>query len=551
MLRQLKISNFAIIDSVEIDFERGLTTITGETGAGKSIILGAMSLILGDKADVKTVGNPDAKTVVEATFGVSGYGLETLLTQNDIDDFGSECILRREISVSGRSRAFINDTPVTLTVMRSVAMRLIDIHSQHSNLLLSRHSYQLSIVDSLLPDNSILERYASEYTTYKRLSGELSRIVEQSQKDRADEAYLRYQQREFMEMALESGEDVSLLADERKLSNVNDIKTALWTASELLNGDDRSVVGDVASAVQALRRIDGIYSEAGQLAERLESALIDLKDISHSLVVEQGGLADDPVALERVQSRLSSIYTLEQKHHVDSVDQLIEIQQDINRRLASIVDNDEQIATLREELERQTVATMSLAKDLSKARHEAAQEFSAELIAAAKPLAMGNLQFEVNFEETSLSPTGIDSVSFMASFNRQQPLTPVEATASGGEISRLMLCIKSIIARSMCLPTVVLDEVDTGVSGETANRMGEMMRQMGERIQIIAITHLPQVAVKGSSQMKVYKSDTADATHTAIRRLSSDERVIEIASMLSGEAVDQAAIDNARSLLGL
>lgn len=551
MLRQLKISNFAIIDNVEINFDSGLTTITGETGAGKSIMLGAMSLILGDKVDAKTVGNPDAKTVVEATFGVAGYGLEPLLAQNDIDDFGSECILRREIAVSGRSRAFINDTPVTLPVMRSIAMRLIDIHSQHSNLLLSSHGYQLSVVDSLLPDTSIITRYATEYAAYKRLNAELARIIEKSRKDHEDEAYLRYQQREFMEMALEPGEDVSLLADERKLSNINGIKTALWTASELLNGEERSAIGDVASAAQALRRIEDIFEEAGQLAERLESALIDLKDISHTLVVEQGGLADDPMALERVQSRLSSIYTLEQKHHADSVDRLLEVKLDIDSRLASIVDNDEQIASLRAEFERQTAVTMDLAKDLSKARREAARKFSSELIAAAKPLAMGNLQFEVNFEDIPLSPTGIDAVSFMASFNRQQPLTPVEATASGGEISRLMLCIKSIIAQSMCLPTVVLDEVDTGVSGETANRMGEMMRQMGERIQIIAITHLPQVAVKGRSQMKVYKSDTADATHTAIRCLSPEERIIEIASMLSGEAVDQAAIDNARSLLGL
>lgn len=551
MLRQLKISNFAIIDNVDIDFGKGLTTITGETGAGKSIMLGAMSLILGGKIDTKAIRNTSAKTVVEATFDVTGYGLEAMLEQNDIDTCGEECLMRREISPTGRSRAFINDTPVTLPVMRGVAMRLIDIHSQHSNLLLSSHSYQLDVIDSLTASRSTLERYRGEYKRYRELTEELARLTELNQRSKRDEDYMRFQLAQLAQLALSPGEDTQLESQERTLSNVNDIKTALWEAQELLDGEERSVVADVASAMQKLRRIEPLLNEAGDLAERLNPTIIELKDIARTIATTQSALADDPAELERIRYRLSEIYALEQKHKATSVDQLIEIQHSLEERLAQIDSYGERIATLQKQVIAQEATTRAVAGQLSGERKDAARRFEQSLIQAAAPLGMSNLRFVVRFETIPLSPGGTDAVSFMTSFNKQQELMPVESTASGGEISRLMLCIKSIIAGSVKLPTIVLDEVDTGVSGEIANRMGEMMKGISGKIQVIAITHLPQVAVKGDNQLKVYKEDSETATVASIKQLTPGERVTEIASMLSGAKIDEAAINNAKSLLGM
>ena len=551
MLKRLNISNFAIIDNIEIDLPKGLITITGETGAGKSIMLDAMALILGEKIDSKALRGAGNKTVVEATFDVTGYGLDAILDESGVDNFGHECILRREVLESGRSRAFVNDTPVTLPVMRSVAMRLIDIHSQHSNMLLSKRGYQLSVIDSLAGDDGLRARYQAEYKRLRDLSEELERLRQLSERRKDDEDYLRFQVGQIARLNLTEGEDVRLMAQERTLSNINEIKSGLWTAERLLAGEDRSIISDLTAAEQAISRVEPLLDCAQGRSQRLESARIELSDIARTVSLAQSDLADDPAELDRVQSRLNDIYTLERKHKVGSVDELIALRRDMEERLSEIDNSAGAIAAAEAKLAEQKLAAEALAAELTTARKEAAARFSRALVEAAAPLGMENLRFEVKFSPTPLSPAGADAVSFMTSFNRQQELMPVEETASGGEVSRLMLCVKSIIAGSMRLPTIVLDEIDTGVSGEMANRVGEMMRGISRTIQVVAITHLPQVAVKGDCQMKVYKEDRDGATRTSIRRLSAQERVDEIAAMLSGEKIDQAAVNNAKSLLGM
>lgn len=551
MLRQLKISNFAIIDNLEIDFRRGFTTITGETGAGKSIMMGALSLILGEKADSKAARNADKKSVVEAVFDINEYGLKPLFDENDIDYFGDECIMRREISANGRSRAFINDTPVTLQVMRNISIRLIDIHSQHSNLLLSKHSYQLSILDSMIDDKTILEKYSSEYSKYKQLKEKLARLKELSARRKSEEDYLRFQLSQLAELKLVENEDEELEAEEKKLSNVNEIKTALWSAEELLSGEERSVISDLAAATQSISRIENIYSEMEDLPERMRSVMIELKDISRTISSLQNGLVDNPAELERIQDRLNSIYSLEDKHKAANVNELLELQQNLESQLAEIDNSDEEIAALEAQLKHHTEVAAALADELSDKRKKAAKRFAESLMQTAVPLGMKNLQFKVEFDKVELCHDGIDAVCFLSSFNKQQEPMPVEATASGGEISRLMLCIKAIIARNMKLPTIIFDEVDTGVSGDIANRMGDLMKEISEKIQVVTITHLPQVAVKGCDHFKVFKQDSCNSTHTSIKRLDADERIMEVAGMLSGSKIDEAAMNNAKSLLGI
>lgn len=551
MLRQLKISNFAIIDNLEIDFDKGLTILTGETGAGKSIIMGALSLILGEKADLKSIRNSEKKSVVEAVFDIGGYGLKPLFDDNDIDYFSEECIMRREISVSGRTRAFVNDIPVTLQVMRGIAMRLVDIHSQHSNLLLSQHSYQLSVLDSMSGNVSVKERYQEEYKKYRHIEKSLAQLKERSSKNRAEEDYMRFQLTQLSELKLEEDEDTQLQTEEKKLSNVSEIKSALWSSESLLDGDERSIISDIATIAQDISRIVPIYSEVGDLSERISSVRIELKDIARTLSMLQNDLVDDPEELERIQNRLDAIYSLENKHKLSSVNELLELQHKYEQELSEIENSDDEIARLEEELKHQTAIAEKAAKELSDRRKAATKAFTQELVNAAAPLGMKNLRFEVGFEEVQMGADGTDAVSFLASFNKQQALTAVETTASGGEISRLMLCVKYIMAQSMKLPTIIFDEVDTGVSGDVANRMGDLMKSISQNIQVITITHLPQVAVKGDSHFKVYKEDTDSSTFTSIKRLEQDERVNEIATMLSGESVDEASINNARSLLGI
>lgn len=550
MLKTLKISNFAIIDNLEISFEKGFSIITGETGAGKSIMMGALSLILGGKADLKAIRHTDRKSVIEATFGIEEYGLKPLFEASGIDYDGEECIMRREIAASGRTRAFINDTPVTLQAMREITMHLVDIHSQHSNLLLSQPDYQLGILDSIIADKAVKERYATEYGRYTTLCSRLSHLKAENRRRKEEEDYLRFQLDRLQELKLTEGEDVELENEERTLSNVAEIKEALWEAGELLSGESRSVIADVQQMRQRMSRTAELYADAGEIAERMESILIELKDIDRTVAAMQGNLVDNPEELARVQERLNAIYALETKHKVGSVDELLALQHSYEAQLTEIDDSDEEIAALEAMVKEQHAVVMALAEQMHAMREEAAGTFCRELLREAMPLGMKNLQFEIKFSRVPLCAAGVDAVEFLFSFNKQQALMPVASSASGGEISRLMLCVKSIIARSMKLPTIIFDEVDTGVSGDIANRMGELMRDMARGIQVITITHLPQVAVKGENHYKVFKQDSADATFTSIKRLDDGERVREIAGMLSGEAIDEAALNNAKSLLG-
>ncbi len=549
MIKQLHISNYALIDKLNIGFDDGLTIITGETGAGKSIILGALSLILGERADTKSIRDTSAKTIVEATFDISGYGLEPFFKENDIDWDEHECLVRRELSPSGRSRAFINDSPVSVNVLRELSTRLLDIHSQHSNMLLSRRAFQLSILDSIAQNSPLLEQYHQAYQAYCDAVKKLTETQNAMEQLRRDEDYIRFQLTQLQEMQLQADEDYQLEALQNKLSNISSIKEALWTVENELNGEDNSVLDRLSVIAQRLEEAESHLSDVEGMHGRVRSSLIELKDIAHSVSSIIETLNDDPAELARVDARLNDIYSLERKHNAQDVNQLIDIQHDYERRLSEIEHNDDIIEELKTVVKNNRDAAMDLASQLSHRRHEAANRFGKEFLSLATPLGMKNIALDVAFDTTDLTASGTDSVEFMMAFNKNQRLMPVKDTASGGEISRVMLCIKAIIARHMQLPSIIFDEVDTGVSGDVANMIGEMMANISQSIQVIAITHLPQVAANGDHHLRVYKADNELETLTRVESLNQQEHVMEIARMLSGKDLNQAAIENAKSLI--
>ena len=549
MIKQLHISNYALIDKLDIGFDDGLTIITGETGAGKSIIMGALALILGDRADSKAIRDTAAKTVVEATFDISGYHLEPFFKDNDIDWDEQECLVRREISPTGRSRAFINDIPVGLNVLRELSTRLLDIHSQHSNMLLSQPAFQLSILDSLAANNELLDEYRKAYQQYRDAVKKLDETQREMEQLRRNEDYIRFQLNQLQEMKLQPDEDKDLEALQSKLSNITDLKDALWTVENVLDSEENSVLERLTMVAQRLEEAERNLSDVEGMGARVRSALIELKDIAQSVGTTMDSLNDDPAELARVDERLNNIYTLQRKHNAQDVNELIDIQRDYERQLGEIEHNDDFIEELKALAEKSRMAASEIAKQLSDKRKEAAQRFGKELLALATPLGMKNLAFDVEFHATDLTPSGTDTVEFMMAFNKNQRPMPVKDTASGGEISRVMLCIKTIIARHMRLPSIIFDEVDTGVSGEVANMIGEMMADIARSIQVIAITHLPQVAASGDHHLRVFKTDTDVETLTRVETLSADEHVMEIARMLSGKDLKQAAIENAKSLI--
>ena len=549
MIKQLHISNYALIDKLNIGFDDGLTIITGETGAGKSIILGALSLILGERADTKSIRDTSAKTIVEATFDISGYGLEPFFKENDIDWDEHECLVRRELSPSGRSRAFINDSPVSVNVLRELSTRLLDIHSQHSNMLLSRRTFQLSILDSIAQNSPLLEQYHQAYQAYCDAVKKLTETQNAMEQLRRDEDYIRFQLTQLQEMQLQADEDHQLEALQNKLSNISSIKEALWTVENELNGEDNSVLDRLSVIAQRLEEAESHLSDVEGMHGRVRSSLIELKDIAHSVSSIIETLNDDPAELARVDARLNDIYSLERKHNAQDVNQLIDIQHDYERRLSEIEHNDDIIEELKTVVKNNRDAAMDLASQLSHRRHEAANRFGKEFLSLATPLGMKNIALDVAFDTTDLNASGTDSVEFMMAFNKNQRLMPVKDTASGGEISRVMLCIKAIIARHMQLPSIIFDEVDTGVSGDVANMIGEMMANIAQSIQVIAITHLPQVAANGDHHLRVYKADNELETLTRVESLNQQEHVMEIARMLSGKDLNQAAIENAKSLI--
>lgn len=550
MLETLHISNYALIDRLDIDFHNNFNIITGETGAGKSIILGALSLILGERADVKAVRNKEKKSVIEATFAVEGnHELQQHLSSIDIDWNDDSCILRREIAPNGRSRAFINDTPVTLAQLQSTAILLIDIHSQHQNLLLATAEYQMSIIDNLAGNEKRLKEYETLYSTYQNTVKRLNETRAMIEKGAADEDFIRFQLEQLEDMQLVEGEQEDLERDREILSNMSEIKESLYNALDSLSNGNKNVLSLLDNAIIECEDLENVLEDTESLASRLDSARIEIKDIVETLTDFDSNLNADPEELERIEDRLNDIYSLQHKHKVSTVEELIALRDKFKQQLDAISDSDYAIEVLEKEVDQTKKKALDAAKEISKYRKEEAKRFASELKECALPLGMKNLHCDINISQCKLSATGIDQVQFLFAFNKNQEPMPVGNTASGGEISRLMLSIKTIIASKMQLPTIIFDEVDTGVSGDVANRMGEMMQSISKNIQVLAITHLPQVAAKGNHHYKVFKEDDDKSTHTRIKELSQEQRIDELAIMLSGASVNEAARANARSLL--
>lgn len=550
MLESLHISNYALIDLIDIRFHEGFNVITGETGAGKSIILGALSLLLGSRADTRVVTNPEAKSVIEAVFTVDDYpSLKEFCLNEDIEWDDERCILRREISPAGRSRAFVNDSPVPLVKLREVSMHLIDIHSQHQNQLLATPEFQLDVIDTLASNAVRLRNYRLRFNALREAVKRLKIMRAKIERSREDEEFTRYQLEQLEELNLQPGEQAELERERDVLTNLSAIKGALSTAVSSLDSDEGGALRMVEAAAEACEDIEEVLDPTEDIAGRLDSIRIEIADIAATLSAIDEGLGAEPGALAVIEERLSAIYSLCHKHHVDDADGLIELRDSLREKLRNLDNSD----TVIEELEREARRAKALAKEsameISAARKEAAERFGIRLAEVAMPLGMKNLRCEIRVSPADMSATGMDMVEFMVAFNKNQPLMPVGATASGGEISRLMLSIKSIIASSMQLPSIIFDEIDTGVSGDVANRMGTMMLDISKNIQVTTITHLPQVASKGSHQYRVYKEDDDISTHTRIALLTDEERVRSIAAMLGGSEIDEAAIAAARSLL--
>ncbi len=551
MLQTLSISNYALIDRVEIDFTAGFNVITGETGAGKSIMLGALSLLLGGRADTRTVTDQSRKSVIEADFLLeSDYpGLRALCVENDIDWDGKHCLLRREISAAGgRSRAFVNDSPVALSRLRDVALHLIDIHSQHQNQLLAQPSFQLDVIDALAGNAGRLEEYRRRYEAFKAAVKRLKVTQKKLELSRENEEYTRYQLARIDELNLSPGEQQELERQREVATNISSLKSGLRRVIAALSDDnDEGVISRLHEAEAASASVVSLLGE--EVTSRLESARIEIEDILSTFTAADEDLQSDPRLLEEIEQRLSAIYDLQRRHKVETVEELIAIAESLRSRLTVIDNGDEEVSRLRAEARRLRALALEQAALLSEARHEAASQLRDELLRVARPLGMKNLDVDIRVSPADISSTGTDHVDFLFSFNKNQPLTTVAGVASGGEISRLMLSVKTIIASHMRLPSIIFDEIDTGVSGEVAGRMGAMMRQMASDIQVIAITHLPTVAAKGASHFKVYKYDDETSTHTAIRRLSDNERVDELAMMLSGDSAGAEARAAAASLM--
>lgn len=550
MIKTLHISNYALIDRIDITFFPGLNIITGETGAGKSIILGALGLLLGGRADTKVVRDPNAKSVIEATFSAGGYtSLQQFCEENDIDWDDDTVILRREISTTGRSRAFINDSPVNLAQLQTAGLFLIDIHSQHQNLLLASPPYQLQVIDSVACNATLNEEFHTLYNSYRQALRQYKQERIALDKARTNEEFLRYQYDMLVNAQLQPGELEELENERKLLANMAQVKASLQLIGEALTDGDTNADDLVREAAAEASQIASYVDDGEALADRLEALRVELRDIAATFADADGALSDDPARLDEVEERLNLLYDLLRRQQAETIEQLIEIRDRLANEIKAIDLGDEGLQKSETAAKKAKRAAMEKAEELSASRKVAAQQFAADLKERATPLGMKNLQVEISIKPVQLSATGIDAIEFLFAFNKNQPLMPVGSTASGGEISRLMLSIKSLVAHKMQLPSIVFDEVDTGVSGDVAHRMGALMKDISENIQVIAITHLPQVAAKGNAHFRVFKTDTDSSTITRIELLSPENRIAEIAQMLSGSTIDQAALANARALI--
>lgn len=550
MLRSLYIQNYALIEKLDINFDTGFSVITGETGAGKSIILGAIGLLLGQRADVKAIRLGETKCVIEARFDISAYGMESFFADNELE-YEAECILRRELYASGKSRAFINDTPAALSQMKELGEQLIDVHSQHQNLLLNKEGFQLNVLNILAHNEEALEIYHQLYNKWKQFDKELNDLIVQAQQNKSDEDYIRFQLEQLTEAHLVQGEQEELEQEAETLSHAEEIKAGLYRVEQTFASDEGGLLPAVKESLNTLHALQKVYQPSEELAGRLESVYIELKDITQEISSQGESIEFNPGRLDEVNERLNLIYSLQQKHRVQTVDELISLTDEYSEKLSAITSYDEHIAELTTRRDEQYAKVKKQAEVLTKARTKAASEVEKQMASRLIPLGMPNVRFQVEMGlKKEPGAQGEDTVNFLFSANKNGMLQSISSVASGGEIARVMLSIKAMIAGAVKLPTIVFDEIDTGVSGEIADRMADIMQEMGEQNrQVISITHLPQIASRGRAHYKVYKKDSDTETNSHIRRLTNDERVEEIAHMLSGATLTEAALINARALL--
>lgn len=553
MLQSIFIQNYALIDKLEITFEPGFSVITGETGAGKSIILGAIGLLLGQRADVKAIRNGATKCIVEAKFSIASYGMEEFFKANDIEYDSEECIIRREVNINGKSRAFINDTPASLSQMKVLGEKLIDVHSQHQNLLINKEGFQLNILDILAQDIKELTDYQNEYNEYRKVSRELDECIRQAEETRKEEDYIRFQLQQLDEAELKEGEIAELEQEAETLTHAEDIKAGLYRSAQNIGSDEGGCVTLIKDSINTLQTVCKVFAKANEWKERLESCYIEIKDISHDMEDAQEAIEFNPSRLDFVNSRINMIYSMMQKHHVKTDTELIEIAENYRQQLDMITSSDERISELENKKKKLYDSVIRKAEVLTALRTESAGKIQSQMESLLIPLGMPNVKFAVEIcRKKEPDINGLDAVNFLFSANKNGTLQNVASIASGGEIARVMLSLKAMIAGAVKLPTIIFDEIDTGVSGSIAEKMALIMQDMGrQNRQVLSITHLPQIAARGNAHYKVYKEDTETGTNSHIIRLTDEERIDEIANMLSGSTMTEAARNNARSLLGL
>lgn len=550
MLRSLFIQNYALIEELDINFGSGFSVITGETGAGKSIILGAIGLLLGQRADVKAIRTGASKCIIEAHFNISTYGMRPFFEVNELE-YEEECILRREVHASGKSRAFINDSPASLTQMKELGELLIDVHSQHQNLLLNKEGFQLNVLDILSHNEGDLSVYQLMYNEWKQALHDLETLIARAEQDKADEDYIRFQLEQLEEAGLSIDEQEKLEQEADTLTHAEEIKAGLFRAGQTLYSEEGGLLSELKNCLSIMLGLQNVFPVAGELAERLESTFIELKDISQEISGKEESVEFNPTRLEEVNERLNLIYTLQQKHRVSTVEELLALEDEYATKLSAITSSEEEIEKQKARCDNLYNKVKKQAAVLTKARMDAAREVEQQMASRLVPLGMPNVRFQVEMStRKELGLHGADTVTFLFSANKNGTLQSISSVASGGETARVMLSVKAMIAGAVKLPTIIFDEIDTGVSGEIADRMADIMEEMGEsNRQVISITHLPQIAARGRVHYKVYKQDNDKETNSHIRRLTDKERVEEIAHMLSGAILTEAALNNAQALL--
>lgn len=550
MLQSLTIENYALIDHLEFCPTQELTVITGETGAGKSIIMGALSMILGMRADAKAVRTGATKCVIEASFDIADYALEEFFEENELEYDAHSTIIRREVYATGKSRAFVNDSPVQLSLLKKLGESLIDIHSQHQNLLIGKETFQQEVVDTMAGNTTLLSQYKEDYKLLTLLRRQLKTAKEEAQKNAHEADYIRFQFSQLDEANLTAGEDKELEEEQEILSHAEEIKGTMMQMSATLDGEERGVLSALQQVSRSAQGLLNVYPSLKEIAERLESDYLDLKDIAEDIYMQADRVNFDPERYNYVEERIGTLYNLLKKNGKETVEGLIELRNELAGRILHIDNSDEEILELEEKVKLQEKAIAKSAKMLTESRKKAAKYFEKSLVEKVTYLGMPNVRFEVQIKPLNdYAPHGADETLFLFSANKNQPLKPCSEVASGGEISRLMLSIKSLIVKARTLPTIIFDEIDTGVSGDIADRMGQVMKQMSEHLQVITITHLPQVAGKGDAHFMVYKEDSDTETTTHINELSNEERIREIARMLSGSKITDEALANAKTLM--